>query len=148
MITTFSHLQFLLETICLNILLVLDFIPNTFPKCIVLLAKLFVEPVVDDRVAEVVYEGQVHPLVVQIEGEYQVEACIGEKEAQCDSREHLHDQNMLRPLLLDRCTSFCRVSSHCATARCNTCIGTMCTCVVCKLILRYCEALTGFPFAC
>ena len=47
-----------------SFLLRVPFLPNSSPEVVVLFEKLFVEPVVDDRVAEVVDVGQVDPLIV------------------------------------------------------------------------------------
>ena len=85
-------------------------LPRLFPEVVVLLAKLLVEPVVDERVAKVVDEGQVHPLVVQSEDEDQVEADVCEKETDCDCGKHLHDQHVLRLVVLNRCSRICRTS--------------------------------------
>ena len=93
--------------------------PNAFPEVVVCFVKLPVEPVVDDRVAEVVGEIQVHPSTIQTELKDQVQADVGEKVADGDSCEHLDDTRVFSSLSLDSWLfeRITRASAGCASLK-------------------------------
>ena len=77
----------------------LKFFHNCAPKSVVLLSEFFVEPIVDERVAEVVDEEKVAKLRVQLQDEDHKDGEVGDDETKHDCKKHLDRHNMLRFLL-------------------------------------------------
>ena len=89
-----------------------DFLPNTFPEVVVLLAKLPVEPVVDDWVAEVVGEDEVHPVVAPMKDEDRTQGCVRDEEADGDGERHLDDENVFRAVRIPATTARRSVTNY------------------------------------